>query len=171
MPRELSFKEALEQRAATEEGAPHRSAFPTIRLLLTSGPISRPVDLIRLLAERGLSLKKARSVVDRLGAGERVPVELNAEPLTTLVHDLERLGVVSRSFRDLRIDVKQVREGQHLSQAEFAALYGLELDTLQNWEQGRNTPDNATTVLFAVIEQSPLAVLEAITKKVTESAG
>jgi uncharacterized protein YuzE len=40
---------------------PYTTEFP-----LASGPITRPVDLIRLLAKGGLPLKMARSVVERL---------------------------------------------------------------------------------------------------------
>src|SRR5262245_30101811 len=39
---------------------------PTTEFPLASGPISRPVDLIRLLVKGGLPLKMARSVVERL---------------------------------------------------------------------------------------------------------
>ena len=45
-----------------------------------------------------------------------------------------------------------------LSQAEFAIRFGLELDTLQNWEQGRNQPDPAARLLLKVIELHPEVV-------------
>jgi DNA-binding transcriptional regulator YiaG len=169
MSKKLSFKEAIARPGATEDGAPGRSASPMIKLLLTSGPISRPVDVIRLLAQHGLSLKKARATVDKLGAGERVAVELHLDSLQALVLDLSRLGVLGRAFRAQAVDVKRVREAQHLSQGEFAALYGLELDTLQNWEQGRNAPDTSTRVLLKLIEQCPHVVLDAMTEDVLSS--
>jgi uncharacterized protein YuzE len=43
----------------------HTTEFP-----LATGPISRPVDFIRLLAKGGLPLKIARSVVERLAAAD-----------------------------------------------------------------------------------------------------
>ena len=43
----------------------HTTEFP-----LATGPISRPVDVIRLLAKGGLPLKMARSVVERLAAAD-----------------------------------------------------------------------------------------------------
>jgi uncharacterized protein YuzE len=43
----------------------HTTEFP-----LATGPISRPVDVIRLLAKGGLPLKVARSVVERLAAAD-----------------------------------------------------------------------------------------------------
>lgn len=43
----------------------HTTEFP-----LATGPISRPVDVIRLLAKGGLPLKIARSVVERLATAD-----------------------------------------------------------------------------------------------------
>lgn len=163
-----SFRAALERPGVAKAGAPNRSASSTTKLLLSSGPILRPVDVIRLLAQHGLALKKARAVVDRLGAGERVPVELTVASLKMLIADLQRLGVSGRTFRELNVDVRRVRESQHLSQAEFASLYNLELDTLQNWEQGRNIPDIPTMALLQVIEQCPHVVLDALTESIFE---
>jgi DNA-binding transcriptional regulator YiaG len=122
-----------------------------------------PVDIVRLLAQHGLSLRKAHSVLDRLASGERIPVELTAVRPAQLVAELKRLGVTARAFREPRVDVKRLRESQGLTQPEFAALYGLELDTLQNWEQGRNKPDRSTMVLLKLIETSPEAVLDVVT--------
>jgi DNA-binding transcriptional regulator YiaG len=80
--------------------------------------------------------------------------------------ELKALGVTARRFAENQtIDVKNIREAQHLSQSEFALLYQLELDTLQNWEQGRYAPDNSSTVLLKVIQRRPDAVLDALTEE------
>ena len=52
-------------------------------------------------------------------------------------------------------NVKRIREHFGLSQAEFAIRFGFEIDTVQNWEQGRNRPDQATQLLLKVIEAYP----------------
>ena len=38
------------------------------------------------------------------------------------------------------LDVTGIREGYKLSQTRFAALLGISVKTLRNWEQGRRTP-------------------------------
>jgi putative transcriptional regulator len=43
-------------------------------------------------------------------------------------------------------DVKQIRERYELSQNEFAALLGVSVKTLQNWEQGRRSPQGCPLV-------------------------
>lgn len=37
-------------------------------------------------------------------------------------------------------NIKEIRDSTGLSQKAFAALYGIPLSTLRNWEQGTNSP-------------------------------
>ena len=55
-----------------------------------------------------------------------------------------------------------MRARHGLSQREFAAVLGIELDRLQNWEQGRNKPDSAALKLIAAFDAAP-EVIEAAT--------
>jgi putative transcriptional regulator len=55
-------------------------------------------------------------------------------------------------------DVKFIREQYKLSQTEFAALLGISVKTLQNWEQGRRTPHGAARVLLQIAATHPKAV-------------
>jgi DNA-binding transcriptional regulator YiaG len=48
--------------------------------------------------------------------------------------------------------------------------FGFELDTIQNWEQGRNAPDAQTQVLLKVIETHPEIVDEALGMPTKEKA-
>lgn len=59
-------------------------------------------------------------------------------------------------------DVRAIREGMHLSQAEFAALMAVSVRTLQNWEQGHRSPTGAARTLLRVMQVRPRAVLEAV---------
>ena len=56
------------------------------------------------------------------------------------------------------VDIRAVRRGMGLSQAEFATKFGFPPATLRNWEQGRARPDASTRVLLAVIAKHPEAV-------------
>jgi putative transcriptional regulator len=53
------------------------------------------------------------------------------------------------------VDVKAIRHGLKMSQAEFARRFGFSVDSLQNWEQGRRFPDGYARVLLRVIERHP----------------
>lgn len=56
-------------------------------------------------------------------------------------------------------DVRAIRARYQLSQQRFAALMGISVDTLQNWEQGRRRPEGPARVLLRVAERFPEAVL------------
>jgi DNA-binding transcriptional regulator YiaG len=101
--------------------------------------------------------------LDRISAGTRVPVELRGDSAKAIASELKKLGVSALIIKTPKVDIKRIRESQNLSQPEFATLYGLEVDTLRNWEQGRNVPDRSTMVLLKIIERCPHAVLEALT--------
>jgi putative transcriptional regulator len=61
-------------------------------------------------------------------------------------------------------DVLAIREKYGLSQAEFAAAFGINLKTLQNWEQGRRKPEGPALVLLNVAARHPEAVLDVVQK-------
>jgi len=163
MSTKLSLKEALGRRARTPAARPSHSDSPATSFILLAKVIPQPVEVVRLLMRSGVSLRKAHEILERISAGARVPVDLRGSTPTAIASELKRLGVSALAIKSPNVDIKRIRESQKLSQPEFAILYGLELDTLRNWEQGRNIPDRPTRVLLKVIERSPDAVLEALT--------
>jgi putative transcriptional regulator len=58
--------------------------------------------------------------------------------------------------------IKRIRERHRLSQAQFAALMGISVATLRNWEQGRRIPEGPARVLLQVAAKHPEAVWDAI---------
>lgn len=60
------------------------------------------------------------------------------------------------------IDVKAIRAGLKLTQAEFAARFGFPIGTLRDLEQGRAKPDTSTRAYLTVISRNPAAVLRAL---------
>ena len=58
--------------------------------------------------------------------------------------------------------VRNVRLKLHASQATFATMIGVSIDTLQNWEQGRRRPDGPALALLKVAEIYPRAVIKAL---------
>lgn len=57
-------------------------------------------------------------------------------------------------------DVASIREKTGLSQSRFAALLGVSVRTLQDWEQGRRAPSGAARTLLMVANRNPEALLE-----------
>ena len=56
--------------------------------------------------------------------------------------------------------VATIRERTGLSQVRFAALLGVSVRTLQEWEQGRRAPSGAARTLLMVAAKNPHALLE-----------
>ena len=91
---------------------------------------------------------------------------LTDEELTAAAeNDPDNLPLDHRTLSRLRrpIDVKAIRKGLRLTQQQFAQEFGLELRTVQDWEQGRVLPTGAARTLLRIIERDPDAVRQALT--------
>lgn len=56
--------------------------------------------------------------------------------------------------------VTHIRQKTGLSQPRFAALLGVSVRTLQEWEQGRRAPSGAARTLLLIAERNPRALLD-----------
>jgi DNA-binding transcriptional regulator YiaG len=162
MSKKLLFKEALERREGGQTESRPRTASPTVKVhLRRTDSISRPIDLARLLVSCGLSLRKAHEAVNRLAQAETVALELAGADIHRSICQLAELGIDARRVKMPAVDPRHVREIFGLTQAEFADRFLLNIDTIRNWEQGRNAPDPSARLLLKVIEEYP-HVIEAI---------
>ena len=55
-------------------------------------------------------------------------------------------------------DARAIRKRMRLAQHEFAALLGVPLSTLRNWEQGRRAPQGSSLQLLRVADRHPDAL-------------
>ena len=58
--------------------------------------------------------------------------------------------------------IRALRKRLKLSRQKFADRFGLDARAVQDWEQGRRTPDRAARGLLTVIERNPQAVEQAL---------
>jgi putative transcriptional regulator len=96
---------------------------------------------------------------------------MNDELFADLLASVEEAGRIargeaapSRTFTVERepLDVTGIREGYKLSQTRFAALLGISVKTLRNWEQGRRAPVGPARVLLLVAARHPDAVWDVV---------
>lgn len=59
-------------------------------------------------------------------------------------------------------DVRAIREAAQVSQTQFARLIGVNLRTLQNWEQHRTRPTGSARALLKIVASNPRAAIEAL---------
>ena len=82
------------------------------------------------------------------------------EELLASVRDMGRhsrgervAGIRVRAVRDP--NVRAIRRKTGLSQSGFALLIGVNVRTLQNWEQGRTRPAGPARALLQIVAASP----------------
>ena len=68
----------------------------------------------------------------------------------------------ARQFEIEALDIKRIRAGYNLSQSEFAALMGISVGTLRNWEQGRRSPVGPARILLQVAAKHPEVVWDVV---------
>jgi putative transcriptional regulator len=56
--------------------------------------------------------------------------------------------------------VREIRKKVGLSQSRFAALLGVSVRTLQDWEQERRTPSGAARTLLLIAYRNPEVLLD-----------
>jgi len=59
-------------------------------------------------------------------------------------------------------DVRAIRKAADISQSQFASLIGVNLRTLQNWEQRRTRPTGPARALLKIVASNPKSALEAL---------
>jgi putative transcriptional regulator len=75
---------------------------------------------------------------------------------------LRREKAPTRAFVVDQPNIKRLRSSYQLSQNEFAALLGVSVKTLRNWEQGRRMPEGPARVLLQVAARHPEAVWDVV---------
>jgi DNA-binding XRE family transcriptional regulator len=164
MPKSSSFRALLVQREPVAAARPSRSGSLANAVMKIVGEVDKPVSVVRLLMACGLTLRRSHELLNRLTAGEEVAAVLPAvADRAEVAGKLGNLGV-EVEWRDApdSVDVRAVRGHLNMTQSEFAARFAFDLNTVQNWEQGRNRPDRSTRILLCMIEKNPAIVEETI---------
>ena len=160
------LKARLARLAPVRDAAQPRSfsGAPVGLALRLDGPLDQPISVVQRLRDAGLTLRAAHAVINRLSEhGHAVCQVAEDAGLAALAADLAafHVRVARRRAPDAGV-ITRIRARHGLSQREFADRLGLDVDTLQNWEQGRNKPDPAALSLVRIFDQSPNLVLDAV---------
>ena len=92
---------------------------------------------------------------------------MNDEHFNELIASIKEAGKIKRGETEAsRIhefpepDIKAIRECIGFSQSKFAALIGVNIRTLQNWEQGHRQPTGPAKVLLKLVQADPKSVVK-----------
>lgn len=114
------------------------------------------------LMKRHAPLANAKSAVEEaLDTGRSVLSLPMLENVGALADDIAAAGMRIALMRP-EDDVRAVRESLSLTRGEFADRYGLDIEAVAAWEDGRVTPDKAVRSYLKVIRHLPVAASEAL---------
>lgn len=89
------------------------------------------------------------------------------EDFNELLASIEEAGEImrgeakaSRIYKFPEPNVKAIREDIGFSQSKFAALVGVSIRTIQNWEQGHRHPTGPAKVLLKLVQSDPESVFK-----------
>ncbi len=136
----------------------------TIVLRLPSGKaVPKTVDGAMTLARRGLSLTAAKRAMEELLFARRVFVTLPmVEDRNALTAELAASGIAAAPVDPPTVpDVRALRASLRLTREQFAVRYGLDIETVRNWEAGRREPDLAARSYLRAIQNDPESVEKA----------
>jgi DNA-binding transcriptional regulator YiaG len=133
-------------------------------MLRRVGKFQSRIDVARRLRVSGLGLKAAHTAISELAEQDwtlcDIPVDGGIDDLARDLFPLDVKLLRRRHIEEPATFIATVRARHNLSQREFAAALGLDVRTLQNWEQGRNRPDPAVLSLIALFDRDPALVRE-----------
>ncbi len=127
-------------------------------------PTSLPktIDATMTLARRGMSLLKAKRAVEASMVGETVCVALPCvEDVATVLRELTAAGFEAAEAPVEAPDVRALRTRLGLTREAFALRYGLEIETVRNWETGKREPDRTARSYLQAIANRPDQVAQA----------
>jgi putative transcriptional regulator len=141
------------------------SGSPAVFVLRLALDGSRPrtIDATHALARRGMTMLRAKRAIESLVEKGRVFVDLpTVEDTSALTADLGKAGIAAAWIQpDLTVNVRELRERLQLTREQFAIRYGLEVETLRNWETGKREPDTTARSYLRAIANAPEDVEQA----------
>ena len=135
-----------------------------------SGALDKGVTIAPTLFAEGLTLPQSHEAINELAADSRTVCAVSRD--TDLPRFAAALAEMNVELRQRPappaepIDIAALRAGPGLSRREYADLLGLDIATLESWEQGRGRPDPAALTLMRLFARAPGFVEHALTEPV-----
>jgi putative transcriptional regulator len=115
----------------------------------------KTIDATKALHRRGMTMLRAKRAIEAMLQDGEVAVQTPSDDFPALDMELRKAGIRVARISTEPVDVRALRQALRMSQEEFARRYNLDLDALQNWEQGRRVPERAVQSYLRVIAARP----------------
>jgi DNA-binding transcriptional regulator YiaG len=158
-----SLKERLERLGPVRDVSRVASGSPAVMFLRPAkGHELKSVTAALTLANRGVPLLKAKRAVEEMARNGVAVLELpKVEDRRAVLAEFAAAGIHANPRAEGVVNVKALRERLGLTQEQFSLRFGIDIDTLQNWERRRRVPDLAAQRFLRVIERAPEAAARA----------
>jgi DNA-binding transcriptional regulator YiaG len=163
------LKAILERLGPIRDASQDHLSFSDVvepAMLRRVGKFQWRIKVLHRLRASGLGLKAAHTAISELAEQDwtlcEIPVDGGIDELARDLVPLDVQLLRQRKTEQPATMIAEVRERHKLSQRDFAAALGLDVRTLQNWEQGRNRPDSAVLSLVRLFDRNPELVREAV---------
>jgi putative transcriptional regulator len=125
--------------------------------------VPKTINATLALVKRGMAMLHAKRRIEELLQTGRAFVDVpTVEDPTALAADLAAAGIAAAPVEPSHaVDVRALRERLGLTREQFAIRYGLEVETVRNWEAGRREPDTTARSYLRVISNDPEHVEQA----------
>lgn len=138
------------------------SGSPAAFALKLAPGVPRTIDATLTLARRGISMLKAKRAIEAVLGAETVCLSLPiVEDVATVISELGTAGFIAAEIRPDTADVRALRARLEMTREEFAQRYGLEIETVRNWEIGKRAPDRTARSYLQAIANRPEQVAHA----------
>jgi putative transcriptional regulator len=123
----------------------------------------RTIDAALTLARRGLPLLRAKRVLEEvLATGNAIVTLPTVDDPASVLGELRDAGLaVALAEPRQTPDVRDLRRRLGLTREQFAIRYGLDVETVRNWEAGRREPDRTARSYLIAIANDPARVAQA----------
>jgi putative transcriptional regulator len=123
----------------------------------------RTIDATLALVRRCMTMLRAKRKMEELLQARQAFVEVPmVEDRKSLAAELAEAGIAAAPVEPPRaVDVRALRERLGLTREQFATRFGLEVETVRNWEIGRREPDTTARSYLRVIANDPEHVEQA----------
>jgi putative transcriptional regulator len=101
------------------------------------------------------------NLLQEYSMSEEIP-ELTENDFNRMISRGQRQRLISGEWQFG--DLAALRKFLGLTQNQFALSIGISIDTLQNWEQERRSPDGPARALFRLLARHPRLILENLSK-------
>ncbi len=162
---ESSLMERLARLGPIRVAPRATSGSPAVFVLRhpVTDPIPRTIDATMLLVYHGMAMLRGKRAIEAMLDDGRVTIELPlVEHPEAVINGLAQAGIEAVHIPPgSAVDVRALRDRLRLTREQFALRYGLEVETLRNWETGKREPDTTARSYLRVIANAPELVANA----------